>query len=203
MSQKFVAKVGKPAEGAAVMRVGYARVSTQDQKLDLQRQALKAAGCDLLFEDQASGTRAKRPGLDQALAKLRPGVVLVVWRLDRLGRSLSHLVEVLRFIEAKGAGFVSLTEAIDTTSAGGRLVFHMMAALAEFERALIVERTQAGLSAAKAKGVKLGRRKSLTTSQVKHAIALLEAGESGHAVAQSMKTSRATLYRAIASMPQS
>ena len=179
-------------------RVGYARVSTQDQKLDLQRNALKAAGCVLLYEDHASGTRAKRPGLDQALAKLGPGVVLVVWRLDRLGRSLPHLVDVLRLIEAKGAGFVSLNEAIDTTSAGGRLVFHMMAALAEFERALIVERTQAGLTAAKARGQKLGRRNKLTSRQVEHGRALLGSGETGHAVAQTLGVSRATLYRALA-----
>ena len=179
------------------MRVGYARVSTQDQKLDLQRQALQTAGCDLIFEDHISGTRAKRPGLDKVLAKLAPGVVVVVWRLDRLGRSLSHLVEVLKVIESKGAGFVSLNESIDTTSASGRLVFHMMAALAEFERALIVERTQAGLSAAKARGAKLGRRRKLTPKQVAHGRALLDAGETGHAVAQSLGVSRATLYRAL------
>lgn len=178
-------------------RIGYARVSTQDQKLDLQRTALQAAGCSTIHEDQASGTRAKRPGLDQALAELGPGVVLVVWRLDRLARSVSHLVEVLKLIEAKGAGFVSVMEAIDTTSAGGRFVFHMMAALAEFERALIVERTQAGLAAAKARGTKLGRRKSLTPKQVAHGRALLDAGETGNAVAQSLGVSRATLYRAI------
>ena len=179
------------------MRVGYARVSTQDQKLDLQRQALQAAGCDLIFEDHISGTRAKRPGLDKVLAKLAPGVVVVVWRLDRLGRSLSHLVEVLKVIESKGAGFVSLNEAIDTTSASGRLVFHMMAALAEFERSLIVERTQAGLAAAKARGAKLGRRRKLSPKQVAHGRALLDAGETGHAVAQSLGVSRATLYRAL------
>lgn len=178
-------------------KLGYARVSTQDQKLDLQRQALQAAGCEVIFEDQASGTRAKRPGLDQVLAELGPGVVLVVWRLDRLARSVSHLVEVLKLIEAKGAGFVSVMEAIDTTSAGGRFVFHMMAALAEFERALIVERTQAGLAAARARGAKLGRRKSLTPKQVAHGRALLEGGETGHAVAATLGVSRATLYRAI------
>lgn len=178
-------------------RIGYARVSTQDQKLHLQRDALKAAGCSTIFEDQTSGTRSKRPGLDQVLAKLGPGVVLVVWRLDRLGRSLSHLVEVLKVIEAKGAGFVSLNETIDTTSAGGRLVFHMMAALAEFERALIVERTQAGLTAAKSRGVKLGPKKKLTPRQIEHGRALLTSGETGHAVAQSLGVSRATLYRAL------
>ena len=185
---------------AGETRIGYARVSTQDQRLDLQRDALKASGCALLYEDHASGSRAKRPGLDQALAKLGPGVVLVVWRLDRLGRSLSHLVEVLRLIESKGAGFVSLTEAIDTTSAGGRLVFHMMAALAEFERTLIVERTQAGLAAAKARGQKLGRRRKLTPRQVEHGRALLDGGETGHAVAQTLGVSRATLYRALGSL---
>lgn len=182
-------------------RVGYARVSTQDQRLDLQRTALQAAGCGTIFEDQTSGTRAKRPGLDQALAELGPGVVLVVWRLDRLARSVSHLVEVLKLIEAKGAGFVSVMEAIDTTSAGGRFVFHMMAALAEFERALIVERTQAGLAAAKARGTKLGRRRSLTPEKVTHAKALLAEGMAGQAVARSFGVSRATLYRAIS--PQS
>lgn len=179
------------------MKIGYARVSTQDQKLDLQLAALQAAGCGTIYEDQASGTRAKRPGLDQALAELAPGVVLVVWRLDRLARSVSHLIEVFKLIEAKGAGFVSVMEAIDTTSAGGRFVFHVMAGLAEFERALIVERTQAGLAAAKARGTKLGRRKSLTPKQVAHGRALLDAGETGNAVAQSLGVSRATLYRAI------
>ena len=178
-------------------KLGYARVSTQDQRLDLQRQALAAAGCSVILEDQTSGRQVKRPGLDKALAKLGPGVVLVVWRLDRLGRSLSHLVEVLRLIEVKGAGFVSLTENIDTTSAGGRLVFHMMGALAEFERSLIVERTQAGLSAAKARGAKLGRRRLLSAKQVSHGRALLEAGETGEAVASSLGVSRATLYRAL------
>jgi len=178
-------------------RIGYARVSTQDQKLHLQRDALTRAGCATILEDQASGSRAKRPGLDKVMAKLGPKVVLVVWRLDRLGRSLSHLVEVLKLIETKGAGFVSLSENIDTTSAGGRLVFHMMAALAEFERALIIERTQAGLAAAKARGVKLGRKRKLTPKQVAHGRALLDAGETGHAVAQSLGVSRATLYRAL------
>lgn len=181
-------------------RIGYARVSTHDQKLDLQRDALRAAGCSTIFEDQTSGTRTKRTGLEQALDQLGAGVVLVVWRLDRLGRSLSHLVEVLKLIESKGAGFVSLTEAIDTTSAGGRLVFHMMGALAEFERSLIVERTQAGLEAAKSRGVQLGRRKKLTGKQVEHARALLSSGESGHNVAQSLGVGRATLYRALGPM---
>lgn len=115
-------------ERSRIVKIGYARVSTQDQKLDLQRDALTAAGCAEIFEDQTSGTRTTRPGLDKVLTKIGPGVVLVVWRLDRLGRSLSHLVEVVQQIEAKGGGFVSLTENIDTTSAGGRLVFHMMAA---------------------------------------------------------------------------
>jgi DNA invertase Pin-like site-specific DNA recombinase len=178
-------------------RIGYARVSTQEQKLDLQHNALKEAGCTVIFKDHISGTRAKRDGLDKALAQLGPGVVLVVWRLDRLGRSISHLIDVMRLIEKKGAGFVSLKEAIDTTSASGRLVFHMMAALAEFERALIVERTQAGLEAAKLRGATLGRRRKLSPKQAAHGRVLLEGGESGHAVAQSLGVSRATLYRAL------
>lgn len=184
-------------EHTGSVKIGYARVSTQDQKLDLQRNALTDAGCAEIFEDQTSGTRTTRPGLDKVLAKIGPGVVLVVWRLDRLGRSLSHLVEVVQKIEAKGGGFVSLTENIDTTSAGGRLVFHMMAALAEFERALIVERTQAGLKAAKIRGVKLGRRRSLSAQQITHARALLDAEEGGEAVTRSLGVSRATLYRAL------
>lgn len=179
------------------MKIGYARVSTEDQKLDLQTQALKKAECEVILKDHASGVRADRRGLDRALAKLGKGDVLVVWRLDRLGRSLSHLIEVLRGIEAKGAGFISLTENIDTTSAGGRLVFHMMGALAEFERGLIVERTQAGLAAAKAKGTKLGRKPKLTAQQAKHARQLLDGGESASVVARSLGVGRATLYRSI------
>jgi len=179
-----------------MIKIGYARISTHDQRLDLQRDALKAAGCSVIYEDVISGSRSKRDGLNQALAKLSPDVVLVVWRLDRLGRSLSHLVEVLKFIEEKKAGFISLSESIDTTNASGRLIFHMMGALAEFERALIIERTQAGLAAAKARGKKLGRRRKLDNRQIEHAKILLT-NETGEAVASSLGVSRATLYRAL------
>ena len=181
------------------MLIGYARVSTDDQNLALQRDALTAAGCERIFEDQGiSGATRDRPGLDSVLAELTAGDVLVVWKLDRLGRSLSHLVETLAILGEREVGLRSLSESIDTGSAGGRLVFHLMAALAEFERALIVERTTAGLKAAKDRGVRLGRRKSLTAAQVTHARLLLDGGEQGAAVARSLGVSRATLYRALA-----
>jgi DNA invertase Pin-like site-specific DNA recombinase len=145
----------------------------------------------------ASGAAVKRPGLDGALAALGADDVLVVWRLDRLGRSLPHLIEVIREVGAKGAGFRSLSENIDTTTAGGRLVFHMMGALAEFERALIIERTRAGMHAARARGARVGRKPALTPPQVAHARKLVENGESPAAVARSLKVGRATLYRAL------
>lgn len=140
---------------------------------------------------------AKRPGLDRALGQLGKDDVLVVWRLDRLGRSLPHLIEVVAAIGGKGAGFQSLTENIDTTTATGRLVFHLMASLAEFERSLIVERTNAGLAAAKARGTRLGRKPALTAKQVSHARKLLAGGESPSAVASSLGVGRSTLYRAL------
>jgi DNA invertase Pin-like site-specific DNA recombinase len=116
------------------MQIGYARVSTEDQTLDLQRDALTAAGCGQIFTDTRSGARSDRPGLAQALAYVRPADTLVVWRLDRLGRSLPHLIETITALEGRGIGFRSLTEAIDTTSSGGKLIFHIFGALAEFER---------------------------------------------------------------------
>lgn len=147
------------------MLIGYARVSTQDQNLDLQKDALKRAGCERIIVDVASGKRADRTGLDQALDILRAGDTLVVWRLDRLGRSLKHLIELITDLEDRGIGFRSLTEAIDTTSPGGKLVFHIFGALAEFERNLIRERTMAGLSAARARGRMGGRPKKLSAQQ--------------------------------------
>lgn len=179
------------------MLIGYARISTEEQNLDLQHRALSAAGCERIFEDQVSGVTVKRPGLDKALAVLGEGDVLAVWRLDRLGRSLPHLIELIRKFGERGAGFRSLSESIDTTTAGGRLVFHMMGALAEFERALIQERTRAGMKAARARGVRVGRRKALTAVQVEHARKLVAGGESPTAVARSLKVGRATLYRAL------
>jgi len=179
------------------MKWGYARVSTEDQNLDLQRRALNAAGCDRLFEDQISGASTKRPGLDDVLAKCGDGDVLVVWKLDRLGRSLPHLIEVIQELGTKGCGFQSLSENIDTTTAGGRLVFHLMGALAEFERALIGERTKAGLAAARMRGVRIGRKRAMSAEQIRHARALLEAGERPTDIARTMQVGRSTLYRAL------
>ena len=142
-------------EGAII---GYARVSTDDQNLSLQTRALDAAGCTRIFTDKGiSGARGSRPGLNAALLALEKGDTLVVWRLDRLGRSLIHLVRLLDELGKKGIHFHSLTENLDTNSAGGRLIFHIMAALAEYERSLISERTKAGMQAAKARGVHVGR----------------------------------------------
>jgi DNA invertase Pin-like site-specific DNA recombinase len=148
------------------MLIGYARVSTEDQNLNLQRDALQKAGCEQIFTDHISGTKATRPGLTDALSHLRAGDTLVVWRLDRLGRSLRHLIDTVTDLQERGIGFKSLTENIDTTTSGGKLVFHIFGALAEFEREIIRERTLAGLQAARARGKKGGRRKALTPTQV-------------------------------------
>jgi DNA invertase Pin-like site-specific DNA recombinase len=136
------------------MLIGYARVSTQDQTLDLQTDALKRAGCEKVFTDTMSGTRAtsERPGLQDAMNHLRAGDTLVVWRLDRLGRTLKHLIATITNLSEKGIGFKSLQESIDTTTSGGKLIFHIFGALAEFEREVIKERTNAGLQAARARG---------------------------------------------------
>lgn len=139
------------------MLIGYARVSTADQTLLLQTDALTTTGCEKLFTEVASGARTERPGLEQAIAFCRRGDTLVVWKLDRMGRSMSHLIETIRRLERQGVGFRSLTEQIDTTTSSGRLIFHMFGALAEFERDLICERVQAGLKAARARGRKGGR----------------------------------------------
>ena len=147
------------------MKVGYARVSTDEQDLSLQLDALEKAGCDKSYHDRVSGVKATRPGLQEALQYLRKGDTLVVWRLDRLGRSLKHLIETVNHLEERGVGFQSLQESIDTTTSSGRLVFHIFAALAEFERNLIRERTMAGLAAARARGRKGGRPKALDESQ--------------------------------------
>lgn len=181
------------------MKIGYARVSSDEQSLNLQRDALKAAGSDKIFEDAGiSSSVERRPGLDQALAAIKEGDALVTWRLDRLGRSLPHLIELVTTLKGRGAEFVSLNEAIDTTSAGGKLIFHIMGALAEFERTLIVERTRAGITAAKRRGQHLGRRKVLTTAQVEHARQMIEAGnETPSGMASLLGVGRATLWRAL------
>lgn len=182
------------------MKIGYARVSTEEQNLDLQKNALKAAGCKTIIEDQGiSGAARERPGLAAAISKLKKGDVLVVWRLDRLGRSLGHLIEIIDGIGKAGAGFASLSESIDTTTAGGRLVFHMMGALAEFERSLIADRTRAGMKAAKRRGKHVGRPAKLTRQQVQHARELITSGkESRGAVAELFGVDVRTLRRALA-----
>lgn len=155
---KTTSKRRKDSLRTIPMKVGYARVSTDDQKVDLQRHALEKAGCDEIFVDHGiSGEKADRAGLQKAINALRPGDMLVVWRLDRLGRSLINLVVLVNSLGTRGIKFRSLTESIDTGSFGGRLVFHLMAALAEFERSLISERTKAGMAAAKLRGKHAGR----------------------------------------------
>lgn len=176
------------------MKIGYARVSTDDQHMHLQRDALESAGCEKVFTDTASGAKAARPGLAEALAFARKGDVLVVWRLDRLGRSLPELVRVVGELEAAGVGFESLTERIETGSAAGRLVFHVFAALAEFERRLIVERTRAGLDAARARGRKGGRR-GVPASTVAAIEALAQSGRSPTEICKALKVSRSTFYK--------
>ena len=156
---------------------GYCRVSTGDQNPDLQLDALAAVPCDRVWVDHASGARSSRPQLDELVDHLRPGDVLVVWRLDRLGRSMAHLVSLIGELSDNGIGFRSLTEAIDTTSPTGRLTFGIFASLAEFERALIIERTQAGLQAARARGRVGGRPHALTPAQVTTARSLHAAGD--------------------------
>ena len=179
--------------------VGYARVSTADQSLNLQRDALRAAGVERIFTDQASGRKDDRPGLAKALATLQPGDVLVVWRLDRLGRSLRHLVETVSALERRNIGLRVLSGGIDTTSAAGRLVFGIFAALAEFEADLIRERTLAGLAAAKARGRTGGRPRALTTKQIDHARTLVAGGHASvKEVAATLNVSRSTLHRALA-----
>ncbi len=148
------------------MRIGYARVSTTEQNLDLQRDALRRAGCEKIIEDTVSGGKVQRLGLERVHDALRSGDVLTVWRLDRLGRSLKHLIELMAELEAERIGFQSVTESIDTTTPGGKLVFRIFGALAEFERNLIREPTYAGLAAARARGRKGGKRQSLVRSSV-------------------------------------
>ncbi|MCB5226486.1 recombinase family protein [Alishewanella sp. 16-MA] len=180
------------------MIVGYARVSTQDQSLDLQSDALRAAGCEEIFSEKITGKQRERPELQNCLRMLRKGDVLVVWKLDRLARSLKDLVELITELEAKQVGFRSITEAIDTTTAGGKLVFHIFGALAEFEHNLIRERTLAGLAAARARGRKGGRKPSMSQSDIQKATAmLLDSKITKTDVAKHFKVSRVTLNKAL------
>ncbi len=153
------------------MKVGYARISTAEQNLNLQEDALKSEGCEQIYKDIASGVRTERPGLEEAVAYLREGDILVVWKLDRLGRSVQHLIQTIKTLNERSIGFKSLQESVDTTTSGGKLIFHIFSALAEFERDLIQERTRAGLKAARARGRMGGRPPLLRSDQVKRMLA--------------------------------
>jgi DNA invertase Pin-like site-specific DNA recombinase len=180
------------------MLIGYARVSTHDQTLNLQQDALTKAGCTKIFTDTISGVKTERKGLDEALNYVRKGDTLVVWRLDRLGRSLPHLITTMTDLEERGIGFKSLTENIDTTTSGGKLIFHIFGALAEFERNLIRERTQAGLTAARARGRIGGRPKALTGKQLAIAQSLYDDPKNSITdICRILKISKVTLYRSV------
>lgn len=177
------------------MKIGYARVSTQDQNLDLQKDALDKAGCTKIFVDEISGTVAQRAGLDKAKEVLRKGDVLIVWRLDRLGRSIRDLIDWVNHLEEEGIGFKSLQESIDTTTSSGKLVFHIFAALAEFERNLIRERTNAGLAAARARGRVGGRKKSLKAKERKRAVEMYQRkNQTVIQICEMMNITKPTLY---------
>ena len=178
------------------MLVGYARVSTQDQKPELQRDALKAEGCEKIYVEKASGAQRERPELMAALEFMRSGDTLVVWKLDRLARSIKQLIETVEALEARGIGLRSLTEAIDTTTSGGKLIFHIFAALAEFERSIIRERTMAGLASARERGRMGGRPPALSDADIAAAKAMLaDPAITAKDVAKRMNISVSTLYR--------
>jgi DNA invertase Pin-like site-specific DNA recombinase len=178
------------------MQIGYARVSTEDQNLDLQNDALKQAGCDKIIEEKASGAKTDRTGLEEALSYLRKGDTLVVWKLDRLGRSLQHLIQVVNQLREKDIYFRSIQESLDTSSSGGKLIFHIFGALAEFERDVIRDRTMAGLAAARARGRVGGRPKIMTDKKVRLAKTLLaDHTNTIDYVCETLGVSRATLYR--------
>lgn len=182
--------------------IGYARVSTVEQEPALQLDALEAAGCSRVFADRASGAASERLELSRALDHLRAGDTLVVWKLDRLGRSLRHLIDTVAELEDRGVGFRSLHESIDTTTPSGRLIFHVFGALAEFERDLIRERTRAGLAAARARGRRGGRPPVMTEAKAALARQMYDSGEhTVAAIAATLGVSRATVYRTVARPP--
>ena len=187
------------SKGYFPMKIGYARVSARDQSPDLQIDALNKAGCERIYQDVASGAKSARPGLDKLLDDVRSGDTIVFWKLDRLGRSLRHLVELVSDLSARGIGLQSLSDPIDTTSAQGRLIFNLFASLAEFERELIRERTQAGLSAARARGRTGGRPKGLSAQAESTAMAAetlyRERRLSVNAISERLHISKGTLYR--------
>jgi DNA invertase Pin-like site-specific DNA recombinase len=187
-----------PHQNSGMKLVGYARVSTRDQTVALQHEALRNAGCEVIYDDVVSGRTQNRTGLDQALAALSPGDVLIVWKLDRLGRSMQHVVNTVLDLDRKGIGFRSLTEAIDLSGSTGKLLLSIFGWLAEVERDLTTERTKAGLAAAKRRGVKLGRKRKLSAKDVDHARRAIESGEETVAgMARILKVGRNTLGRAI------
>lgn len=184
------------------MLIGYARVSTQDQNLDAQTDELTKAGCEKNYSDKISGTTEERAGLDELLEFARSGDVLVVCRLDRLGRTLKKLILMVEELEKKGIGFKSLRENIDTTTAGGRLIFHVFGALAEFERALISERTKSGLTAAKARGRCGGRTRLMDDSKIQQAKALYQSQIPILEICRTLGVSKGTLYRSLSALQQ-
>lgn len=177
------------------MQIGYARVSKNEQDLALQMAELVRTGCEKVLTDKISGARMSRPGLADALAQVRQGDTLTVWKLDRLGRSVKGLIELVTTLEKKGAHFKSLTDQIDTGTAAGRFFFHVMASLAQMERELIIERTQAGLAAARRLGRVGGRKRAMTDSKIESAKKLLESGKPPREVARDLGISVPTLYR--------
>ncbi len=176
------------------MKIGYARVSTNDQDTQLQIDALKAIGCDRIYQEKQSGTKKNRPELQQCLKSLRDGDILIVWKLDRLGRSLQHLIEVVSELEGRQIGFQSLTENIDTTSPTGKLIFHIFGSLAEFERGLIRERVKAGLEVAKKRGKKFGRPDALNDKAKEMAFAMFNGGALKIDIAKHFGVTRQTIY---------
>ena len=181
------------------MKIGYARVSTDEQSLNLQLDALQNVGCEKIYKDEGvSGVQVQREGLDETMSSLKEGDTLIVWRLDRLGRSLHHLIETINDLKDRGIGFTSLNEAINTNTAGGELLFHVMGALAQFERRLISERSKAGMAAAKRRGKHVGRPLSLTTEQLNHAKEMVSKGlQTISGMAQLYGVNRTTLHRAL------
>ena len=178
------------------MKIGYARVSTGDQNLDMQMDALNKIECDKIFTDKMSGARSDRPGLDEAMKFMREGDTLVVWKLDRLGRSLQHLIKVINELNDNGKYFMSLQENIDSISTGGKLIFHIFAALAEFERDIIRERTKAGIAAARARGRTGGRPRKMNAKKIEQAKKLMEDhSNSISEICKMLRISKSTLYR--------
>lgn len=179
-------------------KIGYARVSTEEQNADLQRRALRRAGCAVIFEDKGfSGASRSRPGLAKALKSIKPGDTLVVWKLDRFGRSLSHLIALIEQLRQEEIGFCTLQEQIDTTRAGGRFYMHILGALAEFEREMISERTRAGMAAAKERGQRLGRPERLSLDDARKADAMIRGGMTRRDTAKALGVDAMTLRRAL------